>query len=310
MSGASGRSARALAKIQPLLAHAAAHLDEDVSLESLAHHAGLSPFHLQRVFAAAAGETPKQLTQRLRLGRAAVMLLTSEDSILDVALSCGFQSHEVFIRAFRRRFGMTPSEYRERGFTAGVDAALAQQHGSLVEQVNPCIGLFRIKEKDGWRDEMAYAIAKKELTPQPVIVARRRIKPADLAKTLAEVLGAVFLYAQQNGMALTGQPFTRYVEWGPGIWTIEAGLPVAALKADLPPGGEVRAETLPGGPAAVTTHTGPYDGLSAAHAAVEQWIEAQGLKAAGAPWEVYVTDPADYPDTKDWRTDIFWPLAR
>jgi len=30
--------------------------------------------------------------------------------------------------------------------------------------------------------------------------------------------------------------------------------------------------------------------------------------AAGAPWESYVTDPADYPDPADWKTEIFWPV--
>jgi len=41
---------------------------------------------------------------------------------------------------------------------------------------------------------------------------------------------------------------------------------------------------------------------------VQQWIADQGLVASGAPWEVYVTDPADYPDPKDWKTEVFWPL--
>jgi AraC-like DNA-binding protein/effector-binding domain-containing protein len=306
------QSRRPLGKMQPVLAYAAAHLDEDVSLAALARHAGLSAFHLQRIFAAAVGETPKQLTLRLRLGRAAVMLLTNDDSILDVALSCGFQSHEVFIRAFRRRFGMAPSAYRERGLIDGASVTQAEQHGALVDQVNPCVGLYHISEHEELgRNEMTYAIAKKDLTPQPVLVVRRRIKPADLATTLAEVLGAIFLHAQQSGMALAGQPFTRYIEWGPGVWTIEVGLPVAALSKDSSSrGGEVRADALPGGPAATTTHAGPYDGLSRAHAAVQQWIEEQGLVAAGAPWEVYVTDPADFPDLKDWKTDLFWPLAR
>jgi AraC family transcriptional regulator len=302
---------RPLRKIQPLLAYAAAHLDEDVSLAALARQARLSSFHLQRIFSAAAGETPKHLTLRLRLGRAAVMLLTSDDSILDMALSCGFQSHEGFIRAFRRRFGITPSAYRARGFVDGASEVQAGHHTALVEQVNPCLGLYHISEdgKPG-RSDMTYAIAKKELTPQPVLIVRRRIKPADVASTLAEVLGAIFLCAQQNGMALAGQPFTRYVEWGPGLWTIEAGLPVAALKKDIAASGEVRADTLPGGPAATTTHVGGYDGLMRAHAAMQQWIEAEGLKASGAPWEVYVTDPADFPDPKDWKTDLFWPLAQ
>src|ERR1700730_2399748 len=105
-----------LKQVQPVLAFAAAHLDEDLSLEALAREAGLSAFHLHREISTPAGETPKEYTMRLRVGRAAVMLLTSDDSVLDVALACGFQSHEVFCRTFRRRFGITPSAYRERGF--------------------------------------------------------------------------------------------------------------------------------------------------------------------------------------------------
>jgi effector-binding domain-containing protein len=72
-------------------------------------------------------------------------------------------------------------------------------------------------------------------------------------------------------------------------------------------GGVIEA-TLPGGPAATTVHTGPYDTLGEAYAAVEAWIESQGLEAAGSPWEYYITDPAEFPDPKDWRTEIFWPI--
>src|SRR6202034_2761314 len=117
-----------LKQVQPVIAFAAAHLDEDLSLGSLADHAGLSAFHLHRIFSAAAGETPKQFTLRLRLARASAMLLTGSDSVLDVALSCGFQSHETFCRAFRRRFRMSPSAYRARGFAGGVEAAEAREH--------------------------------------------------------------------------------------------------------------------------------------------------------------------------------------
>src|SRR5690242_17858704 len=116
--------------LQPVLAFAAAHLDEDLSLAALAAHAGLSPFHLHRVFTNAAGETPKQFTLRLRLGRAAAMLLTTDESVLNVALSCGFQSHEAFCRAFRRRFRMAPSAYRERGF-AGAAHGRGQRRYSV-----------------------------------------------------------------------------------------------------------------------------------------------------------------------------------
>jgi AraC family transcriptional regulator len=298
-----------LKQLQRVLAFAASHLDEDVSLAALAGQAGLSEFHLHRIFSAAAGETPKQFTLRLRLGRASAMLLATDQSVLNVALACGFQSHEAFCRAFRRRFGTSPSGYRERGFAGGTDRAQASEHAALVSSVGPCLRLLRMQESGGSEtNEMAYSITKKEIAPQPVLLVRRRVKPSEVAATLAEVLGQVFLHAQRNGIALAGQPLTRYLEWGPGLWTIEAGWPVTAHTGATPEG-EVRADTLPGGPVATTTHSGAYDKLTEAHAAVQQWIEAQGLSAAGAPWECYVTDPADYPDPKDWKTEISWPLA-
>jgi AraC family transcriptional regulator len=300
---------RPLDQVQPLLAFAAAHLDEDLSLRALANQAGFSAFHLHRVFSAAAGETPKQFTLRLRLSRATAMLLTTNDSILEVALACGFQSHEVFCRVFRKRFGITPSGYRERGFTNGARAAQKTQHVALVDSVGRCIGLFHVNENGrSQKNEMAYLIAQKEVSPQPVLVVTRRVKMSEIAATLAEAFGKVFGQAQQNGIAIAGPPFTRYLDWGPGVFTIEAGIPVVAGSPNASLDGDVRADILPGGAVAATTHAGPYDKLSEAHAAVQQWIEAEGLAAAGAPWEVYVTDPADHPDPQDWKTEVFWPI--
>jgi len=293
-----------LKKVQPVLEFAAAHRDENLSLTALAAHAGVSAFHLHRLFSAAAGETPKRFTLRLRLDRAALLLLGRRDSVLNVALSCGFQSHEAFCRAFRRRFGMSPGAYRVRGLTGGASPAHAEEHAAIVTQVGPCIRLF-YSERNDKNNTMDYSITKKNLAPQPVLVVRRRVKPSEIAITLAEALGSVFQYAQRTGTPLAGQPFTRYLEWGPGLITIEAGMPVAAL---VPDEGDVKADTLPGGPVATTTHAGSYDKLTEAHAAIQVWIEEQGLVATGAPWESYVTDPADYPDPKDWKTEVFWPL--
>jgi hypothetical protein len=55
---------------------------------------------------------------------------------------------------------------------------------------------------------------------------------------------------------------------------------------------------------------GGNEKLVEAHAAIQQWIAAQGLRAAGAPWEIYTTYPADYPDPQDWKTDVFWAQKR
>jgi AraC family transcriptional regulator len=141
-----------------------------------------------------------------------------------------------------------------------------------------------------------------------VLLVRRRVKPADIASVLAKSFHEVYLCAQRHGIALEGPPLTRYLEWGPGLLTIEAGVRVA-VSAELTGETDVVADTLPGGWAATTVHSGAYDRLTEAHAALQVWIEEQGLSAAGAPWELYVTDPADYPDVNDWKTDIYWPVT-
>ena len=153
---------------------------------------------------------------------------------------------------------------------------------------------------------MAYSIATKQLLPQPVLVARRRVQPSGIAQAIGEALPLVFAYAQQNGIPVAGPPFARYPEMGPGLMTLDIGIPVAA-----PPdisGAEVRADTLPGGLAAVTIHAGPYAKLPEAVTALGEWIAGQGLTPAGGPWESYITDPGEYPDPKDWKTEVFWPV--
>jgi AraC family transcriptional regulator len=298
--------------IRPVIAFAARHLEDDLALRSLAAQAGLSRFHWHRLFCATTGETPKQFTLRLRLNLATVMLLAGRESILNVALACGFRSHEAFCRAFRRCFAMTPGSYRKRGFVTHVNVGQVRQHAALVARIGPCVGLYHTSDHGPQRNkmpnDMTYSIEKRELTPQAVLMVRRKVRRNEIASTIAEVLPQIFHFAQQSGLAITGPPFTRYWESGPGLLTIAPGMPVALPTAVESESGII-ADILPSGPAAATTHFGPYEKLPDAYVAIEEWMEKHGLAAAGAPWEVYVTDPADYPDPKNWRTDIFWPLA-
>jgi AraC family transcriptional regulator len=297
-------------RVQPIMAHVARHLEGDLSLSALARRARMSRFHLQRLFSATTRETLKQYTARLRLDRAATALLNGRDSVLSIALSSGFSNHETFCRAFQRRFGMTPTAYRRRGLAAPAGELDAARHATSVTRAGPCIGLLHSSVIHTSRGhDMPYSIARQQLAPQPVLVIRKRVPRADIAKEIGATLGRIFQYAQSRGAAFAGQPLTRYLDWGPGVLTLEMGMPiVAALTVDS--ASDVRADVLPGGPAAVTTHLGPYDKLSEAHAAVQIWMEENGLRAAGSPWEVYVSDPAEVADPARWRTDIFWPLER
>jgi AraC family transcriptional regulator len=309
------RDARAVwpgARLQPIMAFVARNLDADLSLSALARRVRLSRFHLQRLFRVTAHQTLKHYTERLRLDRAAAHLVGGADSVLRIALATGFNNHETFCRAFRRRFGLTPTAYRRRGVRAGTSSEDLARHVASSAQIGPCIGLFHTTRIDtnGGRD-VSYTITREELAPQPVLVVRKRVRRADIAKTLAEQLGRIFQHAHSSAAAIAGQPFTRYLDWGPGVLTLEVGLPiVAAAHSDPPAAGDIRSDSLPGGPVATTTHFGSYEKLNDAHAAVQIWMDEKNLSGAGAPWEVYVTDPADVPDPANWRTQVFWPLER
>ena len=298
--------ALSLEDLLPLLARISRDRDVTLSLEELAAEAGRSPFYLQRAFSRIVGESPKQYDKRLRLECAAVLLLTTTRSIIDIALSVGFESHEGFTRAFHTHFGLAPRDFRARGVPG--DRARIARHAELVRALGPCLRLYRAPiQPTSFREKetMSYDIVQKQLSEQTFLHRARRCEPADIAKVLGDILPSVFRYATESGIAMMGPPITRYRSWGPALVSIEAGIPVAPGASGE---GDIVAGTLPGGPAAITTHTGPYDGLGDAHAAVQRWIDANGLEPGDAPWEVYLTDPGEVPDPAEWKTEIVWPL--
>jgi AraC-like DNA-binding protein len=90
----------------------ASSLDEPARADELAARLHVSRSQLDRVVSAAAGEAPGRLRRRILLERAAFRLLEGKLGVLDVALEAGYASHEAFTRAFRREYGVAPSEWR------------------------------------------------------------------------------------------------------------------------------------------------------------------------------------------------------
>lgn len=88
------------------------HLDGELIIDDISKEAGISRWHFQRVFKAVLGETIKDYTLSRRLSTALPKLLNSTLSILQISMECGFESHEVFTRAFKRTYSITPTEFR------------------------------------------------------------------------------------------------------------------------------------------------------------------------------------------------------
>ncbi|WP_204056489.1 helix-turn-helix domain-containing protein [Microbispora corallina] len=94
------------------------HLHEDVSLDDLAAQANISKYHFLRTFSKVTGTTPHRYLVDLRMSRAADLLRDTVQPVLHIAVACGYRSPAQFTAAFRRRFGLSPTEFR-RQFRAG-----------------------------------------------------------------------------------------------------------------------------------------------------------------------------------------------
>jgi len=92
-----------------------ASVDDPAAGVELARRAHLSRFHFDRLVAAALGESPGRFRRRLLLERAAYELRSGDRPVIELAFDAGYGSPEAFTRAFRRTFGVSPSEFRAHG---------------------------------------------------------------------------------------------------------------------------------------------------------------------------------------------------
>ncbi len=109
-----------MAAAEKALWYIESHYSTDIALADIARIAGVSPFHLARLFQTATGWSVVRYMRARRLTEAARLLAGGAPDILDLALNSGYASHEAFTRAFREQFGATPDDVRQRGSTAGI----------------------------------------------------------------------------------------------------------------------------------------------------------------------------------------------
>ncbi len=102
-----------LSRINRVMDYIEASLGETHTLEDLASVANFSRFHFHRIFTAMTGETPFQFLTRLRVEKAATLLVNNRRmTIGEVAFQCGFSGLSIFSRTFRQFFGVSPTVWR------------------------------------------------------------------------------------------------------------------------------------------------------------------------------------------------------
>lgn len=253
---------RRLASLGRALAAVEAGLREELDVAALAEAACYSIFHFVRVFTELTGHGPYDYLVRRRLAEAAREVVGGSRTLLDIALDYRFDSPEGFARAFRRCFGLAPSEARRTGAYPEARARTAVS-----------LGYARASREAG-------ISVRAETLPEAVVVGLPLV--ADAVAGAHRPGADVLLYPAPREGSRDGQ--------APG--------PITALSGRLEPKASVRqgspgdddglaypayptyplvAATVPGGPALAVSGHPPLDlGLA------RDWLYRTALPVAGA----------------------------
>lgn len=102
------------AVVEDAIRYISEHLNEEITLESLARRASLSPFYFSRIFKKETGFTPHQYIVMIRIDYARYLLRTSVMTVKEISYRCGFNNECGFCTSFKKSIGVSPNIYRSQ----------------------------------------------------------------------------------------------------------------------------------------------------------------------------------------------------
>jgi AraC family transcriptional regulator len=280
------------ARFRKVLEHIETHLDDDLCADRLSAVATFSPFHFQRQFSALFDVGVFKYVQLARLKRASYALAFRIDRpVTDIALASGYEGAEAFARAFKKTFGQTPSEFRERpqwdAWHATYRPLKSVRTDYMKTDYQP--GDVRIVDVD------AIAVAAFEHRGHPDRIG-------DSTRRFIE-------WRRQNGLPpKTSATYNVVYKHTDDECHYDLCAATSLAVADNAHG--VVGKTIPAGRCALLRHVGTEDALGAAiDFLYATWLPQSGEELRDLP--VYFHRINMFPDVPehDWITDIYLPLA-
>ncbi len=248
----------------------------ELTLEELASVAGFSKYHFHRIFKSIIGETLSDYIRRVRLSSTTLKLKTNQ-KITHIAMNSGYETNASFSKAFKKHFGVTPTEFSK-------NAKIKKGNNMLEPEI--------IEIKD---IELFYVRATGEYH-----------------QSVEESWNKIIEYAYNNN--LSGKIKARYgiAHDNPNVIDSEKIRYDACIETDdigLKPDGDIASKIITGGTYAKFLHRGSYEDLGKAHEALSNWIIDSGIELRNAPvFHKYLDlDPREM-EPESLQTEIYVPI--
>lgn len=283
------------ARMRRVLDHIDRHLDDDLDLESLSAVAAFSKFHFHRQFTATFGLSVHRYVQLARLKRASHQLAyTDAQSVTDIAMDAGYEAPDAFARAFRQRFGQSPSSFRN-----------SPEWEPWLAAFGPLdIARSKLMQRTFTTDDVTI----RDVPTTKVAIMEHRGDPATLPATIQRFISwrkAAGLHPSTNPTFNVWRSERRPAR--PADYSVDLCVGTdQPLAAD---GDGIKAGEIPGGRCAVLRVVGYTDNLEpAALYLYRNWLPASGEEVRDFP--IYCQRMSFFPEVPEHETvaELFLPL--
>ena len=271
------------------------HLDSELDLETVSGVAAFSKFHFHRQFTAAFGLSVHRYIQLARMKRASHQLAyMNAQSVTDIAMDAGYDAPDAFARAFRQRFGQSPSSFRK-----------SPDWEPWLVAFGP---LDNARSKFMQTTFTPDDVTIRDVPPTPVAIMQHRGDPAMLGATIQRFI------AWRKAAGLHPRTSPTFNVWrserspvSPADYSID--LCVGTSQPIKPNDPQVTAGEIPGGRCAVLRVVGNTDNLEpAALYLYRDWLPASGEDTRDFP--IYCQRLSFFPEVPEHETvaELFLPL--
>jgi len=256
------------------------HYSEELSLEKLSKVASFSKYHFHRIFKSIINETLGEYIRKVRLQNSTRKLVTSKESITQIALDSGYETNASFSKAFKERFGMSPRSFSQK--------IKSQQRMVMIEpkivELEPIevlyvrrVGDYSIVAGEAWESMMQFAY------PQKI-----KFKKNLMGKE-AQMFGI-----GHDDPILTSANELRY----------DACISYDDKSVNAQ--GEIGVKRIEGGRYVMYLHKGAYEGLKESYQELIEWVIENGYSMADKPpFEKYLNRDPRRTKVENLKTEIY-----